>query len=140
MEQSRRGSDSSDHAEHIEIEFHDDGTMTASEDIPYVMVLELTPIPGPDNWSVEGLRQWVLNLILSSSPKKILLGIILLILAFIINFLRIKINRGDEEIINVTENIEQDVEGAFSRTMSQIMSFFGGFRYHNVNIDSTVCR
>ena len=106
MEQSRRDSDSSDHAEHIEIEFHDDGTMTASEDIPYVMVLELTPIPGPANWSVEGLRQWFLNLIQSSSPKKILLGIILIILAFIINFLRIKINRANEQkIMNVTDTL-----------------------------------
>ena len=116
--------------ENLEIEFHDDDTFTTSGstgDVPYVMVLELSPLTGPDNWSYEAIANWFSNM----NPEKILAGIILMIFAIIIIFLRIKIRRGNEEIMDVTEHVQEEVDGIFSRTVSQVMSFFVGFRWNN---------
>ena len=106
----------------LKIQFHDDDTFTTSKDlhVPYVMVLEMVPISGPDNWSYEAIANWFSSI----NPEKLLAGIILMILAFIIFFLRIKINRGDEEIIIVSEHIQEEVDGIFFQTVGRVTSFF----------------
>ena len=111
----------------IEVEFNDDGTLTTSEDVPYAVVLELVPISGPENWSYAALSEWISSL----NPKKLLTGIIIIIFAFIITFLRIKICRGDEEMINISEHVQEEVNGVFFQTVDKIMSFFRGFRCHH---------
>ena len=113
----------------LEIELHDDDTFTTSGstgDVPYVLVLELAPLSGPDNWSYQAIANWFSNI----DPEKILAGIILMIFAIIIIFLRIKIRRGNEEVMDVTEQVQEEVDGIFTRTVSQVMSFFVGFGWN----------